>query len=92
MALASLCWIISAVLVFLFSRSRTGKVFNGDLKGPDGAKIEVYTARNGSFESLVGSFVLEYGVHNRTWPLPFNASADEVENALEVGIMGEVIP
>lgn len=60
------------------------QVFNGDITGPDGAMIEVYTAVNGSFDGLSGNFTLRYGDQNTTWPLPFNATASEVEDALEV--------
>lgn len=58
-------------------------MFNDDITGPDGSVIEVITAINGSFDDLSGNFTLRYGVENATWPLPFNATADEVEEALE---------
>ena len=57
---------------------------NDDITGPEGSAIEVYTAVNGSFDELSGNFTLRYGVENSTWPLPFNATADDVESALEV--------
>lgn len=61
------------------------QVFNGDITGPDGAAIEAYTALNGSFESVSGNFTIQYGEGGSTWALAFNATQDEVENALEVG-------
>lgn len=62
----------------------TAQVFNEDITGPHGSAIEVTTAINGSFDDLSGNFTLLYGTENATWPLPFNATADEVEEALEV--------
>lgn len=58
-------------------------MFNDDITGPEGSAIEVTTAVNGSFDELSGNFTLQYGDDNATWPLPFNATADEVEEALE---------
>lgn len=63
---------------------RSAQVFNDDITGPEGSAIEVYTVTNGSFEETSGNFTLRYGVDDATWPLPFYATADEVEEALEV--------
>lgn len=60
------------------------QVFNDDLSGPDGVSIEIDTAVNGSFEKLSGNFTLQYGANNTTRSLVFNATASEVEDALEV--------
>lgn len=60
------------------------QVFNEDITGPEGSAIEVYTAVNGSFDEPFGNFTLHYGENDTTWPLPFDATADEVEEALEV--------
>ena len=60
------------------------QVFNEDITGPEGAAIEVHTATNGSFEEPFGNFTLRFGVNDTTWPLPFDATADEIEEALEV--------
>lgn len=61
------------------------KVFNGDITGPEDTAIEVDTATNGSYESLSGNFSLIYGERNLTASLPFDASAKDVKDALEVG-------
>lgn len=61
------------------------QVFNDDITGPGGAEIGVYTAVNGSFESLSGNFTIQYGEGNSTRALAFNATEEEVESALEVG-------
>lgn len=60
------------------------QVFNDDITGSDGDAIEIYTAFNGSFDDLSGNFTLKYGIENTTLHLPFNATAGEVEDALEV--------
>lgn len=66
--------------------SQLVQVFNDDITGPDGSVIEVTTVINGSFNELSGNVSLRYGADNATWPLPFNATADEVEEALEARI------
>lgn len=59
-------------------------MFNDDITGPEGTEITVFTAVNGSFDEHFGNFTLKYGAENATWPLAFNATADDVEEALEV--------
>lgn len=60
------------------------QVFGDDLTGPEEVAIEINTLVNGSYDPLSGNFTLRYGAKTTTWPLPFNATADEVEIALEV--------
>lgn len=60
------------------------QVFNEDITGPEGYEITVFTAVNGSFDEPFGNFTLKYGAENATWPLAFNATAGDVEEALEV--------
>lgn len=59
-------------------------MFNDDVTGPEGAAIQIYTAINGSLDELSGNFTLQYGAENATRPLRYNATADDVEDALEV--------
>lgn len=61
-------------------------MFGDDLTGPDGVAVEIETLVNGSFRELSGNFTLRYGAPggNTTWPLLFNATAEDVEIALEV--------
>lgn len=64
---------------------KPAQIFNEDITGPEGSTIEVYTATNGSFDEPFGNFTLRYGADdNTTWPLPIDATAVEVEEALEV--------
>ncbi len=65
-------------------QTKPAQVFSGDITGPDGSTIDVYTVANGSFDGLFGNFTLRYGAENVTWALPFDATAEEVEEALEV--------
>lgn len=60
------------------------QVFNEDITGPEGSAVEVFTATNGSFDDPYGNFTLRYGANDTTWSLPLDATADEVEEALEV--------
>lgn len=59
-------------------------MFHDDLTGPEGTTVEVETVMNGSLNGLSGNFTLYYGTKNTTWPIPFNATEDEMEAALEV--------
>lgn len=66
------------------AQTKSAQVFNDDITGPEGSAIEVFTATNGSFDDPFGNFTLRYGANDTTGPLPFDATADEVEGALEV--------